>query len=434
MGTIRRVIDRTVGTRPNGAPDAQGQGSEPRRVEVSILMPCLDEAATLEECIRAAQDGLRRLSIDGEVIVADNGSTDGSVEIAERLGARVVHVADKGYGSALLGGIAAARGELVVMGDADATYDFRAIGPFVEELRAGHDLVMGNRFAGGIEDGAMPWLSRRIGNPVLTGLGRLFFRSPVADFHCGLRAFRKDAIVALDLRSTGMEFASEMVVKATLAGLRVTEVPTTLSRGDAGRRSHLRPWRDGWRHLRFLLLYSPRWLFLYPGLLLMGLGLAGTAWLLPGPRRVGQVTFDVQTLLYASIAIVIGFEAVLFSVFSRIFAWQEGFLPLAERSQRLFRYVTLEVGLVVGALLVLAGSIGSAYSFVHWSVMSFGELDAPKTLRVVIPSLTALVLGAQIVLASFFLSLLGIGRHRSDEEGGAGAASRSGTRATQNTD
>jgi len=225
-----------------------------------------------------------------------------------------------------------------------------------------------------------------------------------------------------------------MVVKATLAGLRVTEVPTTLSRGDAARRSHLRPWRDGWRHLRFLLLYSPRWLFLYPGLLLMGLGLAGTLWLLRGPRRVGQVTFDVQTLLYASIATVIGFQAVLFSVFSKIFAWQEGFLPLGDRSQRLFRYITLEVGLLVGALLVLAGGIGSIYSFVHWSVMSFGELDASRTLRVVIPSLTGLVLGAQIVLASFFLSLLGIGRHRSDEEGVGGAPSPSGTRATQNTD
>jgi len=280
----------------------------------------------------------------------------------------------------------------------------------------------------------MPWLSRRIGNPVLTGLGRLFFRSPVADFHCGLRAFRKDAIVALDLQTTGMEFASEMVVKATLTGLRVTEVPTTLSRGDAARRSHLRPWRDGWRHLRFLLIYSPRWLFLYPGLLLMGLGLAATLWLLPGPRRVAQVTFDVQTLLYACMAIVVGFQAVLFSVLSKVFGWQEGLLPAGERFQRLFRYITLEVGLAVGAVLLIAGAAGSLYAFVRWSVVSFGALDASETLRIVIPSLTALLLGAQIVLASFFLSLLGIRRHGSEDRNAYVSQTRSGTRATQKTD
>ncbi len=384
-------------------------------VEVSIVIPCLNEAATIAECVRAAREGLRAIEVDGEVVVADNGSTDGSLEIADSLGARVVHVEHRGYGATLLGGIAMARGEFVIMGDADATYDFRAIGPFVEKLRAGYDLVMGNRFAGGVEPGAMPWLNRRIGNPVLSGLGRLFFRSPVGDFHCGLRGFRREAMLALDLQSTGMEFASELVVKATLADLPITEVPTTLSRGTQGRKPHLRPFRDGWRHLRFLLVYSPRWLFLYPGILLMALGAAATLWLLPGPRTVGDVTFDVQTLLFAAMTIVIGFQAVLFSVLGKVFAWQEGLMPVGDRFRRLFGVVTLEVGLAVGLTLAFAGLAGSVYAFVRWSVVSFGELDPSQTLRIVIPSVTALILGAQITLASFFLSLLGIGRHRATE-------------------
>ena len=289
---------------------------------------------------------------------------------------------------------------------------------------------MGNRFAGGIADGAMPWLNRRIGNPILTGLGRLFFRSPVADFHCGLRGFRRDSILALDLQSTGMEFASEMIVRATVEDLRVTEVPTTLSRGDEGRRSNLRPWRDGWRHLRFLLIYSPRWLFLYPGLFLMALGTAGTVWLLPGPRVVGNVTFDVQTFLFACMTIAIGFQAVLFSVLSKVYAWNAGLLPAGARFERLFKYVGLEVGLAVGLLWMLAGGAGAVYAFVRWSKVSFGVLDASRAFRIVVPSLTALLLGAQIVLASFFLGLLGIKHHRSvDASSGV-----SGTRATHRMD
>src|SRR5262245_46987634 len=386
-----------------------------RPVEVSIVIPCLNEAATIGECVRAAKEGLRAIHADGEVIVADNGSTDGSVEIAASLGARVVPVEHRGYGAALLGGIAMARGEYVIMGDADATYDFRAIGPFVEKLRDGYDLVMGNRFAGGVEPGAMPWLNRRIGNPVLSGIGRLFFRSPIGDFHCGLRGFRREAMLALDLQATGMEFASELVVKATLADLPIAEVPTTLSKGTEGRRPHLRPFRDGWRHLRFLLVFSPRWLFLYPGVLLMALGAAATLWLVPGPRTVGSVTFDVQTLLFAAMTIVIGFQAVLFSVLGKVFAWQEGLMPVGDRFRTLFGVVTLEVGLAVGLTLALAGLAGSVYAFVRWSVVSFGELDPSQTLRIVIPSITALILGAQITLASFFLSLLGIGRHRTTE-------------------
>jgi glycosyltransferase involved in cell wall biosynthesis len=381
------------------------------RVEVSIVLPCLNEAATLGTCIRAAQDALGRLGVRGEIIVADNGSTDGSQDIADAHRARVVSVTEKGYGAALLGGIRAARGHYIIMGDADGTYDFGTIEPFIERLREGYDLVMGNRFSGGIEVGAMPWLNRRVGNPVLTGFGRLFFRSPVADFHCGLRGFRRDAIAELDLQATGMEFASEMVVKATLGGLRIAEVPTTLGRGEAGRESHLRPWRDGWRHLRFLLVYSPNWLFFYPGLALMLAGTIATAWLLPAPRAVGGVTFDIQTLLFACMTIAIGFQAVLFSILGKVFAWNEGLLPVSDRFRRLFTQVSLEIGVGVGLAWMLAGSGGALYAFVRWSDVSFGALNASNTLRVVIPSLTALLLGAQTVLASFFLSLLGLRRH-----------------------
>jgi len=403
-------------------------------IELSIVLPCLNEALTLGGCIRAAQTALRALSIEGEVIVADNGSTDGSVEIAEALEARVVPVAVKGYGAALLGGIREARGRYVIMGDADATYDLEAIGPFVEQLRAGYDLVMGNRFAGGIADGAMPWKNRWIGNPLLTGLGRLFFRSPIADFHCGLRGFRRDSILALDLQAEGMEFASEMVVRATLSDLRVTEVPTTLSRSDERRTSSLRPWRDGWRHLRFLLVYSPRWLFLYPGLFLMALGALGTLWLLPGPRVVGRVTFDVQTLLLACMTIAIGFQAVLFSFLGRVYAWNEGMLPGSARLERMMRHARLEIGLVVGLVWMLAGAAGSIYAFMRWSAVSFGALDASTALRIVIPSLTALLLGAQVVLSSFFLGLLGIRRHRPEASSESAAADPSGTRATHRMD
>ncbi|MFB3737370.1 MAG: glycosyltransferase family 2 protein [Candidatus Velamenicoccus archaeovorus] len=411
------------------SPGAHAPGAAPADdVSLSIVLPCLNEAATLGLCIQASQEAFRSLGIEGEIVVADNGSSDGSVEIAQELGARVVHVPKKGYGAALLGGIAAAQGTYVIMGDADATYDLEAIEPFVERLRAGADLVMGNRFAGGIAKGAMPWLNRRIGNPVLTGLGRLFFHSPVEDFHCGLRGFRRDRILELGLRADGMEFASEMVVKATLAGLRIAEVPTTLARGDRERASHLRPWRDGWRHLRFMLLFSPRWLFLYPGLLLMAAGLSGTLWLLPGPRVVGGVTFDVQTLLFACMTIAIGFQAVLFSLLGKVFAWNEGLIPVGERFRNLFRYLTLEVGLAVGILWIVAGALGAVYAFVRWSEVSFGPLDASRNLRIVIPSLTALLLGAQIVLSSFFFSLLGLPRHRGTTVG------PSGTRATHRID
>lgn len=383
---------------------------EQASLELSIVMPCLNEAETLETCIRKAQQSLQSLDIAGEVIIADNGSTDGSQAIATRLGARVVDVKEKGYGSALMGGISAARGKYVIMGDADDSYDFTNLGPFVDKLRQGYDLVMGNRFKGGIKPGAMPKLHRYLGNPVLTAIGRLFFRSPCGDFHCGLRGFSRDAIMNLDLRTTGMEFASEMVVKATLRKMRMNEVPTTLSPDGRSRPPHLRSWRDGWRHLRFLLLYSPRWLFLIPGLLLIIAGLISGGWLMRGPIFIGNVGFDAQTLLYAAVAIIIGFQAIIFAIFTKAFAISEGLLPEDERLNKVFARINLEVGLIVGVVLIFLGLGGSVYAVRFWEENSFGALEPSKTLRIIIPSITALTLGCQIVLSSFFLSVLGLKR------------------------
>jgi hypothetical protein len=379
-------------------------------LELSVVMPCLDEAETLACCIERAQQAMCEHGIRGEVVVADNGSADGSAEIARLLGARVVEVQQKGYGSALLGGIAAARGKYVIMGDADGSYDFLHIPRFLEKLREGHDLVMGNRFQGGIQPGAMPASHRYLGNPILSGLGRLFFGSPCGDFHCGLRGFNRRAILGLNLRTTGMEFASEMVVKATLQSLSISEVPTTLSPDGRHRPPHLRTWRDGWRNLRFLLMFSPRWLFLYPGCALMLLGAAVTAWLIPGPQSLGPLTLDVHTLLYASAAVFIGFQAVLFAVFSKVFAIGAGLLPPDARLQRLCRYVTLEVGLLVGAVLIVVGLVGSVLAIGIWAERAFGPLSPASTLRLVIPAVLATALGCQIVLSSFFLSILGLNR------------------------
>jgi len=378
--------------------------------EVSIVMPCLNEAETLAACIDKARRGLADANVRGEIIVADNGSTDGSQALAAKLGARVIHVSAQGYGNALMGGITAARGQYVIMGDADDSYDFSDLTPFVERLRAGYDLVMGNRFKGGIKGGAMPASHRYVGNPVLTAIGRLFFQSPCGDFHCGLRGFNKAAVIQLDLRTTGMEFASEMVVKATLHKLRITEVPTTLSPAGRGRPPHLHTWRDGWRHLRFLLLYSPRWLFLYPGALLMLAGAAAGAWLLPGPRTIAGVTFDVHTLVYAAMSILVGFQAITFAVFTKVFAISEGLLPEDPRLNRVFRWITLEVGLIAGVAGVLIGIAGSVLALGFWGERSFGQLNPSQTLRTVIPAVTCLTLGCQIIFSSFFLSVLGLRR------------------------
>jgi len=374
------------------------------------VMPCLNERETVGVCVRKAMATLREAGIAGEVIVADNGSTDGSVEIAWAEGAQIVRVAETGYGNALKGGIFAARGTYVLMADSDDSYEFSHIPHFLEQLRAGSDLVMGNRLRGGIAKQAMPWLHRYLGNPVLTGIGRLFFRSPCGDFHCGIRAFRKSSFERMDIRSTGMEFASEMVVKASLLRMKVSEVPTTLVPDGRNRPPHLRTWRDGWRHLRFLLMYSPRWLFLNPGIFLILLGLAGCAWLLPGPRVVHGVGFDVHTLMYAFVAVLLGFQLVAFAVFTKVFAITEGLLPEDPRMKRVFRYVTLETGLVVGALLMASGIGGSIFAVSGWAKENFGALDAGHMLRIVLPSVFSLTLGLQIICGSFFLSILGLRR------------------------
>ena len=382
----------------------------PAAVEVSIVMPCLNEAETIARCIQQAQGAAENLGLSAEVIVADNGSTDGSAVIARELGARVVEVPRRGYGAALIGGIEAAQGELVVMGDADASYDFGAIGPFIERLRAGDDLVVGNRFAGGIEPGAMPWLHRWLGNPVLSRITRTFFHAPVGDTHCGLRAFRRDAFERMQLRATGMEFASEMVVKASLKGMRISEVPVVLHPDGRSRRPHLRTWRDGWRHLRFMLLFSPRWLFLYPGAALFAAGVLLSVALLPGPVRVGGVRLDIHTLLVAGFLCLLGYQLVLFAVFTKVFAIREGYHPPHPTLQRLFNVITLEVGLAVGALMALAGVVGMIAAVVSWQAVGFGNLDPSLTMREVIPAVVLLALGTQTVFASFFISILSIER------------------------
>ena len=382
--------------------------AEAREVEVSVVMPCLDEEESLGRCIEMAKAGIEAAGAVGEVIVADNGSADRSREIAAELGARVVDVRAKGYGAALMGGFEAARGRYVVMGDADGSYDFSAIEPFLERLRAGDDLVMGNRFQGGIAEGAMPFLNRYLGNPVLSFVGRLLFPSSIGDFHCGLRAFRRDVLPRLDLQSPGMEFASEMVVKATIAELRISEVPTTLSPDLRSRPPHLRPWRDGWRHLRFLFLFSPRWLFFYPGAALMLIGAALTIALLPGAIEVLGTNFDVHTMVYASAMVVVGYQAILFAVFARVYAMTEGFLPAQPRLERAMLRINLEVGLLCGVALTLAGVVLALVALAIWGGGGFDELDYQETLRIVIPSSTLLMLGVQTILGSLFLSILGI--------------------------
>jgi Glycosyl transferase family 2 len=379
-------------------------------VELTVLMPCLNEAETVVTCVRKAARFFTEHGIDGEVVVADNGSTDGSQRLAEDAGARVVAISEKGYGNALMGGIVAARGRYVIMGDADDSYDFTALMPFVEALRDGADLVMGNRFKGGIAPGAMPALHRYLGNPVLSSAGRLFFRAKIGDFHCGLRGFRRDRMLALGLQATGMEFASEMVVKATLAKLRVTEVPTTLSPDGRSRPPHLRSWRDGWRHLRFLLLFSPRWLFLIPGIVLLAVGVVIGVAVAPGPLSIGSVTFDVDTLVGASAMVVIGFQAVLFALFTKVYASAEGFLPQDRWARRVLRVWSLERGLVAGFLLGVAGLVGAVVSLSDWHGAKFGQLDYSHSLRLMVPSATALVVSCQVIFGTFFLSILGIKR------------------------
>jgi glycosyltransferase involved in cell wall biosynthesis len=375
----------------------ESAGAGEAELELTVVLPCLNEAETLAVCVDKALAALRENGITGEVVVADNGSTDGSQAIAVEHGARLVPVPMRGYGAALNAGIQAARGKYVLMGDADDSYEFAHIPRFLAELRGGADLVMGNRFRGGIGPKAMPPLHRYLGNPVLSLLGRVLFRAPIGDFHCGMRAFSKDAYERLELRTTGMEFASEMVVKASLLGQKMTEVPTTLQKDGRSRPPHLKTWRDGWRHLRFLLMYSPRWLFLLPGLL-------------PAERPLGHVNLGVDTLAYASAAVLLGFQLVFFGVAAKVFAITEGLLPEDEAFDRWFRYVTLETGLMVGVVLVLVGVGIAVSSVVGWSHAGYGALPPVAMMRRTLPAMLCLMLGTEVCFASFFLSLLGLKR------------------------
>ena len=381
--------------------------------EVSVVMPCLNEADTLAACIRKAKQGLREEGIDGEVIVADNGSTDGSQSIALREGARLVQVAAPGYGNALMGGIAAARGKYVIMGDADDSYDFLEVPRFVAKLREGYDLVQGCRLptgGGNIMPGAMPFLHRWWGNPMFSWMVRRWFRAPIHDVHCGMRAFTKTLYARLDQRCTGMEFASEQVIKASIHGARIAEVPITLHKdGRTKHAPHLKTFRDGWRHLRFYLMFSPRWLFLLPGILLALFGLAGFALAMP-QSRIRGITFDVNTLLFASLAIVCGYQSVLFAFLTKFFAMAEGMLPVDERVMKFGRIVNLERGLMLGGVSILAGVALLATTILRWRAHGYGQMDYAVSLRTTIPGMTLTVLGFQTVLWSFFVSILGLKR------------------------
>ncbi len=380
-------------------------------VELSIVMPCLNEAETLARCIEKARLGIQRAGIRGEILIADNGSTDGSQAIAEKLGARVVPVKEKGYGSALRGGIRAASGKWIIMGDADDSYDFSSVDGFVAKFRQDFELVMGCRLPSGggtIMPGAMPLKNRWLGNPILSFIGRLFFRSPARDFHCGLRGLTRAAFEKMELQTTGMEFASEMVIQATLKQLRITEVPITLHKDGRSRPPHLKPWRDGWRHLRFMLLYSPRWLFLFPGLFLTLAGFAVSIALLLGNLHIGAVEFNVGTLTVGCMTIVIGFQLVAFAFFTKVFAIAEGLLPEDPKLGRLFKIFTLEKGLLAGVGMLLAGLALLARATWIWRRAGYGSLPPEDNLQRVLPAATLVILGIQAVFASFFMSVLGL--------------------------
>jgi glycosyltransferase involved in cell wall biosynthesis len=375
-------------------------------VELSVVMPCLNEAETLGTCIAKANRFFQESGVKGEVVIADNGSTDGSQAIAEFLGARIVNVPIRGYGAALIAGIQAAKGRYVAMGDSDDSYDFLGLMPFVERLRAGADLVMGNRFMGGIAKGAMPPLHRYLGNPVLSFAGRILYNAPIGDFHCGLRAFRRDSILNLDLRTTGMEFASEMVVRAQLAGLKLDEVPTTLSPDGRSRPPHLRSWRDGWRHLKFLLTFAPNGLFLYPGAALSLIGLVALGFLLPGNVMIGEVGFGVHTLLFSSAAVVMGTQMMGFGYLARIIGARDGLWPLSPGLKRVQSWFGIDRACIYGGL-VLASGLGLAFAaFAGWMGGGYGQMSAEHLMRVAIPAVLLCDLGLQVVFTGFMAALL----------------------------
>jgi glycosyltransferase involved in cell wall biosynthesis len=380
-------------------------------VALTILMPCLNEEETLASCIQKAKTSVETVGECTEILVADNGSTDNSVKIAETLGARVVTVKEKGYGSALRGGISAARGKWIVMGDADDSYDFSRISPFVEKLKQGFDLVVGCRLPRGggiIEPGAMPWKHRWLGNPVLSLIGRTFFRCPINDFHCGLRAFSKRAYEKMELQTTGMEFASEMVIKATIKNLKIGEVPITLGKDGRSRPPHLRSWRDGWRHLRFMLLFSPRWLFLIPGLILTIVASAGMLLLSYSQFNLGRLILDAGTMAVTSAALLVGIHLIAFAGFTKVFAIAEGLLPSDPAFAKLFRFINLERGVLLGLVIFLLGGFLLIRALLIWKGASFGVISYSENLRRVIPAVTLIAAGVQVIFSSFFLSVLGL--------------------------
>lgn len=381
-------------------------------VELTLLMPCLNEARSIAICVAKARTFLDSSGITGEILVADNGSTDGSVEIAGEAGARVIHVASKGYGAALLAGIQGARGTYIIMGDSDGSYDFSRLESFIGALRGGSDLVVGNRFKGGIAPGAMPFLHRYLGNPVLSAIGRLFFSSSIGDYHCGLRGFVRDRILALELKTTGMEFASEMIVSAALKGYRLSEVPITLSPDLRGRPPHLNTWRDGWRHLVFLLIYSPRWLFLYPGMMLLAFGLAGALTLTSGPVDFMIVQLDIHSLLVSCFAILIGFQAVGFSVLVRRLGLRMGFLPKSTRWSDYAYGASLNRVLLLSLVLMLLGLFGFGWCLMQWAEAGFGPLEYAALIRYLTVSVTAIALGIEGVFLAFLFAVLDISVRR----------------------
>ncbi|MFZ0498502.1 MAG: glycosyltransferase family 2 protein [Steroidobacteraceae bacterium] len=377
-------------------------------LEVTVLMPCLNEAETVATCVQKARSFLQRTGTSGEVLVADNGSSDGSQALAREAGARVVDVPAKGYGSALLGGLQAARGRFVIMGDADDSYDFSRLDAFLASLRSGHTMVIGHRFRGGIRRGAMPWLHRYLGNPVLSFLGRVFFSCRIGDFHCGLRGIERAAALRLGLSSPGMEFASEMIVKAALARWSIGEVPTVLSPAGRSRPPHLRSWRDGWRHLRFLLMMSPRWLLLYPGLCLITAGVAGELAILRGPVIIHGVGFDIHSMLFAAGATVLGLQLLLFSLMARTIGVLKGLLPMTTTLARFLRLFTLERGILLGISLGMAGLALAGYSVDAWAHARLGALDPVSMMRIAIPSVTLMLSGGEVLFASFLLGLIDV--------------------------
>lgn len=384
----------------------------PNSVDLTILMPCLNEAETLARCVENAKAGLANAKVPGEILIADNGSSDGSQAIAEKHGARLVAIPEKGYGSALIGGTRAAAGKWIIMGDADASYDFSQADRFVKKFQEGYELVMGCRLPSGggtILPGAMPWKNRWIGNPILSFIGRLFFKCPAHDFHCGLRGYTREAFEAMDLQTTGMEFASEMVIKATLKKMKITEVPVTLSKDGRSRPPHLKPWRDGWRHLRFMLLFSPRWLFLVPGLVLFFIGGDLATALSIRNLQIGSVTLNVGFLAVSCMMTIVGFQLVAFAFFTKVFAIAEGLLPDDPRLSGVLKVLTLEKGIVASVAVFLVGMVLLVHSTWLWGRAHFGELPSmEENLRHIIPAGALVVLGIQGVFSSFFMSALGL--------------------------